>query len=353
MAGDGAERSEKPTDKRKKDARKKGTVVKSMDIVSASVFLAFIMVLPVVIRMGYEGFIKSYNGVLNLSSGEPAIGNLSKVGTVAIQPLLMPMALLMGVAMMVGVLGNVVQVGLNFSGEALNPSFQKLNPMNGLKKLFGKPAIFDAFKSIVKLCLFAWLAYGVVKNRWIEIGMIWSLTPLGSMGLIGAIAKSILIKIVGAWAILAAIDYAFQKKQVDKQLMMTKQEVRQEMKDAEASPELKGHRMRMARKFSRMRPAQAVREADVIITNPTHFAIAVKYDGKKHHAPMVIAKGVDHMALKMREIATEAKVPIVENRPLARALYKECEVGDFVPRDLFEGVAEVLGYVYRMTNRVR
>jgi hypothetical protein len=242
---------------------------------------------------------------------------------------------------------------LNFSGEALNPSFQKLNPMNGLKKLFGKPAIFDAFKSIVKLCLFAWLAYGVVKNRWTEIGMIWSLTPLGSMGLIGAIAKSILIKIVGAWAILAAIDYAFQKKQVDKQLMMTKQEVRQEMKDAEASPELKGHRMRMARKFSRMRPAQAVREADVIITNPTHFAIAVKYDGKKHHAPMVIAKGVDHMALKMREIATEAKVPIVENRPLARALYKECEVGDFVPRDLFEGVAEVLGYVYRMTNRVR
>jgi flagellar biosynthetic protein FlhB len=109
----------------------------------------------------------------------------------------------------------------------------------------------------------------------------------------------------------------------------------------------------MARKFSKMRTAQAVREADVIITNPTHFAIAVQYDPTKHHAPVVIAKGVDNLALKMRQIATEAKVPIVENKPLARALYKQCEVGDFVPRDLFQGVAEVLAYVYRTIKKVR
>lgn len=353
MAGDGQEKTEKPTDRRVQEARKKGTVVKSMDVTNALVFLALVMVLPSIVHQGFDGFMKSFKGVLLLANQGANPKTISKIGMIAVQPMLSPLFLLMGVAMVVGVMGNVVQVGFHASGEAIVPKLEKLNPMNGLKRLFGKPAIFDAFKSLVKLGLFAYFAFAVIRDRWTEIGMIWSLTPLGSMGLIGDIVKTILIRIVGAWAVLAALDYLFQKKQVDKQLMMTKDEVRQEFKDMESSPEVKAVRMKMARKFSKMRPQQSVPMADVIITNPTHFAVAIKYDSTKHHAPMVIAKGVDHSALKIREIAKEARVPIVENKPLARALYKECQVGDFVPRDLFQGVAEVLAYVFRTVKRTR
>ena len=188
---------------------------------------------------------------------------------------------------------------------------------------------------------------------WGAISNIWGLTPIGSLSVIGGIIRTILFRVAFLWLVLAVADFVFQKKQVNDQLKMTKQEVRQEMKDAEASPELKGARMRQARKFSRMRMAQAVKAADVIITNPTHFAVALSYNQGKSHAPVVVAKGVDHLALKIREIAKEAKVPIVENRPLARALHKQCEVGDFVPRELFQSVAEVLAYVYRMTKKVK
>lgn len=353
MAGDGQERTEQPTERRKREARRKGTVTKSMDVIGASVFMGLLLVLPGVIQRGFEGLLIGYRSAFQLMSLDFNLMQAGKVGQAMFTPVLPSLVTLIGVTMGIGLVGNFAQVGLHFSPEAMVPSFNKINPMNGFKRLFGKPALFDAFKGIVKLFLFSYMTYTAIRAHWTEIGMIWSLTPLGSLGVIGRVARTILIRIGIAWIVLAVADYIFQKKQVDQQLKMTKDEVKQEMKDAETSPELKGARMRMARKFSKMRTAQAVREADVIITNPTHFAIAVQYDPTKHHAPVVIAKGVDNLALKMRQIATEAKVPIVENKPLARALYKQCEVGDFVPRDLFQGVAEVLAYVYRTIKKVR
>lgn len=353
MAGEGQEKTEKPTERRLREARKKGTVTKSNDIISASVFLALLFTMPSILRSGYDGFRASLQTALKMATLDPTEGNFSNAVIASLKPVIAPAAMLIAVSLVVGVVGNVAQIGFQLSTEALNPKFDKLNPLNGFKRLFGKPALFDAFKSFVKLVLFSYLAYSVVQAHWLDFASVWTLNAMGAMSLVGSVLHSILVRIVGAWAVLAAIDYIFQKKQTDKQLMMTKDEVRREMKDAETSPELKGHRMRLARKFSKMRPAQAVREADVIITNPTHFAIAVQYDARKQHAPIVIAKGVDHLALKMRELAKEAKVPIVENRPLARALYKECEVGDYIPRDYFQAVAEVLAYVYRTFGRVR
>jgi flagellar biosynthetic protein FlhB len=152
---------------------------------------------------------------------------------------------------------------------------------------------------------------------------------------------------------LAGIDYYFQRKQVDKQLRMSKQEVKQEMKEMEQSAELRGAIARKRRALSRSRMMEAVKKADVIVTNPTHFSIAIKYESGKMYAPQVVAKGADLVALKIREIAKEHKVPIVPNPPLARQLYKKCEVGDFVPREMFQAVAEVLAYVYRTMNRRR
>ncbi|MEI8282017.1 MAG: flagellar biosynthesis protein FlhB [Armatimonadota bacterium] len=349
----GQEKSEQPTDRRKKEARKKGTVAKSVDMISAAVLVSILMAMPSVMQAGYKGFTHGFRSSIQTSTNDFSLATVNKITTAALIPMLPPLVMIMAIAMGVGLVGNFAQVGFNISSEAMKPNFNKINPANGLKRLFGKPAVFDLFKSLIKLFLFSFMVYSSIRDHWPEIGMIWSLTPLGSMGVIGSIARTILMRVGMAWLLLAVGDYVFQKKQVNSQLMMTKDEVRQEMKDAESSPEMKGQRMRMARKFSKMRMSQAVASADVIITNPTHYAVAIQYNAEKNHAPVVVAKGVDHLALRIRELATEAKVPIVENRPLARALHKQCEVGDFVPRDLFQSVAEVLAYVYRTVKKVR
>ncbi|MBS1728339.1 MAG: flagellar biosynthesis protein FlhB [Armatimonadetes bacterium] len=354
MAGEsGQEKTEQPTDRRKKEARKKGTVAKSMDMISAVVFMSILMSAPTIIGMGFQGFKDGFRSSMTVANLEPTSANIGRATFAAIQPMLPALAMLMGVAMMVGLVGNYAQVGFNFSAEAMAPKFSKLNPANGLKRLFGKPALFDLAKSLVKLFLFSWMTYTAIRDNWLQIGMIWSLSPLGAFAVIGGIIRTILLRVGMVWLILAVGDFIFQKKQVNDQLKMTKEEVRQEMKDAETSPELKGARMRQARKLTRMRMTQAVQSADVIVTNPTHYAVALSYNQGKSHAPVVVAKGVDHLAFRIREIAKEAGVPIVENRPLARALHKQCEVGDFVPRELFQAVAEVLAYVYRMTKKVR
>lgn len=353
MSSSGQEKTEQPTDRRKTEARNKGTVTKSVDMISATVFISLLVAMPSVIASGFQGFKRGLNSALSVSNAEFSLAKVDQVTRAALMPMLPPLVIVTAIAMTVGLVGNFAQVGFHLSGESLKPSFKKINPVNGLKRLFGKIAMFDLFKGLVKLFLFSWMVFSAIQYHWPEIGMIWSLTPLGALGVIGRIAKTILMRVGIAWLALAVADYMFQKKQTNSQLMMTKEEVRQEMKDAESSPEMKGQRMRMARKFSKMRLSQAVQSADVIITNPTHFAIAIKYEANKSHAPIVVAKGVDHLAMRIRELATKAKVPIVENRPLARALHKQCEVGDFVPRELFQSVAEVLAYVYRTVKKVR
>lgn len=353
MAESAGERTEQPTDRRKREARKKGTVTKSTDLIGALVWLALLIAIPAIFRMGFMGFMEGFKAAVTTSSTELTIGGIQRVTKAAMFPILPALAMLMSVAMVVGVVGNVAQVGFAFSPEAMKPSFQKLNPMNGFKRLFGKPALFDAFKGIVKLFLFSFLVYTSLLAHWQRLAMIWTLTPADSFGVIGEVARTVSLRVGIAWLALAAVDYMFQRQQVLKQLKMTKEEVKQEYKDAETSPELKGAMARRRRQIMKMRTSQAVKSADVIITNPTHFAVAIQYDAAKNHAPVVVAKGVDHLALKIREMATEAKVPIVENVPLARALYKQCEIGDFVPRELFGGVAEVLAYVYRSVKKVR
>lgn len=324
-----------------------------MDMVGATAFMGVLMVMPMIMSKGFQGFSIGFQRAVRVASAEPSMGNMNRAFVMAIEPMLPCLLILLAVAMTVGVVGNVAQIGFAFSSEAIVPSFQKLNPINGFKRLFGKPALFDFAKGVMKLFVFSWMTYIVVRDQWSQLSLAWTQTPLIAMSVIGETAKTVLLRIGAVWLVIAVLDYVFQKRQVMHQLMMTKDEVRREMKEAEASPEMKGARMRMARKFGKMRTSQAVASADVIITNPTHYAVAVKYEADKHHAPVVVAKGVDHMALKIREFATQAGIPIVENVPLARALHKQCEVGDFVPRDLFQGVAEVLAYVYRTLKKVR
>jgi flagellar biosynthetic protein FlhB len=239
------------------------------------------------------------------------------------------------------------------SGEALNPSLSRVNPLSGMKRLFSRRAVFEGFKAAFKAGLFTLVAWSAIQSHWNELLSLSALPPAASISVVGALLKTLALRIAILWLFLAAIDYFFQRKQVNKELMMSKEDLRQEMKETETSPELKAAIAARRRKLSKSRMMQAVREADVVITNPTHYAVAVKYEPGKDHAPHVVAKGADLLAARIRELASEHRVPIVPNPPLARTLYRKCEIGDAIPRELFQPVAEVLAYVYRTIKKVR
>lgn len=351
--GGGQEKTEEATPKRKRDARRKGTVARSVDLTGSLVLTASALMLPAAVGSICNGF------MVGMKSGMSSLPNDTSFSTIgshfwrSASPALPGLAMLIFTIMGVGVASNFVQVGFVISGEALQPSFAKLNPFEGFKRLLSSRAAFDAAKASLKAGLFGYIAWSTISANWSNLmGLSW-LSPQAAIATVGLLLKGIVIKVSVCWLVLSAIDYFFQRKQVDKQLKMTKEEIKQEMKQAEASPELKAAQHRRRRQLGKGRMMQAVKSAEVIITNPTHYAIALSYDSDKHTAPVVVAKGVDILAAKIREVASENRVPIVPNPPLARALYKQCEIGDPVPKDLFQPVAEVLAYVYRTLKRIK
>lgn len=349
----GQERTEEATPRKRQQARRKGTVAKSHDLTSAAVTVALLLVMPFALgNLGSafqwtirKGFSNIPQSVDSNTVGRYMLGTLQ-------QPLLAFVPIL-AVAMIVGVAMNFAQVGFVLSGETLTPNLNKINPLSGIKRLFSATAAVDGVKALLKSLLFSYLAWTAIQSQWASIISLGTSGPYGTVVVIGGLLHQIFLRIAIAWMVLAGLDYFFQKKQVDKQLMMTKQELKQEMKEMETSPEVKGAMARRRRALSKARMMEAVKSADVIVTNPTHFSVAIKYETGKMYAPQVVAKGQDLIALKIREIAKEHRVPIVPNPPLARQLYRQCEIGDFVPRDLFQAVAEVLAYVYRTVKKMR
>ena len=204
----GQEKTEQPTDRRKKEARNKGTVTKSVDMISAAVLLTIVFAMPSVMSKGFEGFTKGFQASLKITEIDGSFAGITKVGTAALIPMLPPLVTISAIAMSVGLIGNFAQVGFNLSAEAMKPNFNKINPANGFKRMFGKPAVFDLFKSLVKLFLFSFMVYSAIRAHWGEIGTIWSLTPLGSLGVIGGIARTILMRVGVAWLVLAEIGRA-------------------------------------------------------------------------------------------------------------------------------------------------
>ena len=238
------------------------------------------------------------------------------------------------------VLGPVIEGLLN---ESLKPK---------VKRIFSITAGFEGGKAFGKSILFGALAFSAISGRWDELAGLPGMQPLAALALVGGVVRTMAMRVAMAWLAIAGLDFFFQRKQINKQLMMTKEELKQEMRESEGSPELKVA-IAIRRRKLKKRMMDAVRTADVVVTNPTHYAVAIEYKPGEHHAPIVVAKGADFLAAKIREVASEARVPIVPNPPLARALYRKCEIGDFVPRDYFQAVAEVLAYVYRTLKRVR
>lgn len=353
MSEEAGERTEDASPRRKQEAKKNGQVAKSQDLVGATVTIVLIASLPGLVSTIGQGFVQTIRSSFSNIPTEASFGRLGQAVYDAGSPALPGLSFLLLLALGVGVFTTVAQTGFNVSFKAITPSFQKIDPMSGAKRLFSKRSLMEGAKSFAKFLLFGWIAYSAISQNWEVLGNLSSLPAAGALAKVGEVMRGVGMKIAMVWTVIAIIDYVFQKKSNDKQMKMTKDEVKREHKESEGSPEVKAARYQRRRQLMKQRVRDAVRTADVVVTNPTHFAVALKYDPEKNAAPIVVAKGADVLAAKIREFAKEDRIPIVPNVRLARALYKQCEVGDTVPRELFAAVAEVLAHVYKVLGRIK
>ncbi len=245
----------------------------------------------------------------------------------------------------------MAQFGLLWNSKALEMDIEKVNPMAGAKRILSIEGLFEFFKALIKFVVVGAIVWFALSKLLKNSGTLWGHEPRVILGFAGKEIMVILITVVFAMFIISAFDFGFQKYRHEQKIKMTKEEVKQERKQSEGSPQIKARIRSIQRSLANRRMMDAVKKADVIVTNPTHFAVALQFDKDNMHAPRVVAKGVDFMAEKIKKIAREAGIPVVENPPLARALYKALKIGQFIQREMYNAVAEVLAYIYRMQGK--
>jgi len=349
------EKTEKATPKKKSDSRKKGQVAKSQEIPSAFILIFTFASFSMLGSYYKTHFMNLYKGLL-LSDWlllEVTPGNLSKYFTSILFEMFLLLLPLFAIVMIIGIVGNIAQFGFLLTGEPLQPKLSKLNPIQGFKKIFSMKSVVEFAKSIFKVVIIATVVYSILSNK---MEIILSLS-MHSISDVFAFAASLVVQLgvtVGAvLVVLAILDLMYQKYEHAKSLKMSKQDIKDEHKKAEGDPLIKGKIREKQRRMAIMRMMQEIPNADVVITNPTHYAVVLKYDSSNMDAPKIVAKGVDHLALRIREVAKEHNIITMENKPLARALYSQAEIGESIPADLFQAVAEVLAYVYKLKGKVK
>lgn len=354
--GVGGEKTEEATPKKLEDARKKGQVAKSTDIVAAFVLLAFFLTLKIFVGWMGNSFINVYYDQYNSIADVVQDGFTINRAALALRDCLIKI-LIIGFPVYLSsyVLAIVIslwQVKWKITAEPLKPKLNKINPISGFKKIFSMEKIFEFLKSLVKLLILGSVVFLNLKEKWGYVVQFYDYTLPQAIEVIGNIIIEIGLEISIWFLIFAFADVFYQKKKFAKEMRMTKQEIKDEYKNTEGDPQIKGKIRQKMREVSRQRMMQAIPEADVVITNPTHLAVAIKYDKEKGSAPVVVAKGADYVAAKIKEIARENDVEIVENKPLARMIYFNVELGDEIPQEMYQMVAEVLAYVYRLKNKL-
>ena len=349
FAGD---KTEEPTSKKRADAKKKGQVGRSTELSTAFVLLIGFFIIKVMWAHIY-GSIAAYTTYVFSHLNQPVdTENILRIFIGIIELLAQTSLPIMLGIMVMGLAINVFQVGVNFNTEAIGFKPDKLNPINGFGRIFSKRSLVELVKSLFKIAIIGFFLYDFLKDHLMAMPQFIYFDLPNSLAQIADIVFSMAFEVIAVIIVLGVLDYGYQKWQTTQDLKMTKQEVKDEMKQTEGDPQIKGKIKQKQRQMAMSRMMQEVPKADVIVTNPTHFAVALQYS-KGMVAPLIVAKGQDLVAQRIKEIARDARVPIVENRPLARALYASAEVGDMVPAELYQAVAEVLAYVYRLKNRRR
>lgn len=353
MADEDSERTEEATQTKKDEFRKKGQVAQSKELATALLMLASAGAVVLLSRFFFEQLLEIFNYTLGAdmvaASRSGDIFTAAKLAGAKIAILLAPV---FGITLLIGVGSSIIQTGLLNVEDALAPDIQKLNPLEGFKKIFSLRALVEGVKSFLKLILISAIVLMIIKSEVVKLPHIIEFNVEQLIQYMGQMTVRLLSGVGVAMVVLSAADYFFQKWDTDKKMMMTKQEVKEEHKEREGDPLIKARIRRIQREMSNRRMMEKVPQADVIVTNPTHIAIALKYDANLP-APQVIAKGADLIAEKIKAIAKENNIPIVENKPLARTIYKTLKLGQVIPKELFVAVAEVLSYVYKLRRKVR
>ena len=319
--------------------------------------MTFIAILVVIYMMSgsiiseLQGFIVNIlSGDFSMTMNDNTIKILMFKVMMSFMKIVLPISLII---MVFGILGSLIQTGLFFSMESLKPKFSKLNPLTGLKNMFSMKAIVNLIKSMVVICIMIYLGYSFMSKNFEGIIKSGDIYLPYMFNIVLDLIKSILTSITLAVAVVAALDYGYEKFSHKKGLKMTKQEVKEEYKQMEGDPHIKGKIKQKQRQMANQRMMQAVPSSTVIVTNPTHISIAIRYEQGKDTTPIVVAKGVDEVAFRIREIAKSHDIPIIENVPLARLIYKEVDIDQEIPEEMYKAVAEVLVAVYKIKNKYK
>lgn len=357
--GPGGEKTEEPTSKKLEDARKEGQVSKSKEVTNACELLVLFLVLK--FWTGFLGesfvgifqniytqipeYIKLYDGFLPDATFRAIFINVMLRLLLMIGPVLL-------LGFMVAFITDVVQVKWKPTAKPLQPKFSKLNPVNGFKRIFSVNSLMELLKSIAKIGVIIYAVYSYLSKNAPSIFLLYDLSLNQAIAQIGDLVINLGFRISIFYVLIAAVDFIYQKIKFKNDMKMTKQEVKDEYKNQEGDPQVKSKQRQRMQEASRRRMMQQLPEADVVITNPTHYAVAIKYDPEIYDAPYVVAKGADYLAQRIKETAKENHIEIVENKPLARMLYANVDIGSVVPPELYQAVAEVLAFVYHLQGKV-
>ncbi len=352
MADSYQEKTEQPTEKRLEDARKKGQVAQSPEVASCFVILFLSIFFYYSIAKGFNLMFATYTSYIRSLNIEVTLDSISGILNFAVHQWLVMVIPIFVLLIALGIFSSFIQTGFMWSFEAISLKLEKLDPIAGMKRLFSKRSLLDILKSIIKIGVLTYVFYALICN---QLPTIMTLADQDASLIVTYIAKtcfSLSVKVGAVFLFLAGLDYMNQRWQQRKELMMTFQEVKEEVKEREGSPLVKSRIRSLQREMARRRMAEDVKTADVVVTNPTTFAVAIKYTPREMPAPKIVGKGAGFVAEKIKKIARANGVMIIENKPVARGLFYAVKVGDFVPEKFYLIVAELLAQVYKKRNRV-
>lgn len=357
--GPGGEKTEPATEKKLSDARKEGQVAKSREIANCMGLMSLFLILKFYVGTMGNRFLEMFQGVyrnipqaLNFAGGDMPQAEMRIFFNQILTNVLLIILPILLISFVVAFVCDVAQVKWKVTGKPLQPKLSKLNPIKGMKKIFSVNALVELLKAILKIGLILYVTYSFLGDKVTLLFYLYDMPLMQALSLAAETVTDLGIRIAAVYMVIALADYIYQKYKFSQDMRMTKQEVKDEYKQAEGDPQIKGKIRQKMQEASRRRMMQNLPQADVVITNPTHFAVAIKYDPDVADAPLVLTKGSDHLAAKIKEVARENHIEIVENKPLARMLYANVEVGQMVPPELYQAVAEVLAFVYQLQGKI-
>lgn len=355
--GPGGEKTEVPTAKKLNDARKEGQVAKSKEIITALMLLALFVVIKFYIGNLGQQMIECFSEFYDLfgkiiSNSEYGMRMVDATGVVSLglTTVLNMIVPFIALAVVIAILGNALQQKWMVTTKPLQPKLSKISPISGLKRMFNVKQLFEVGKSVAMIAVMSYVIYTTVKDKLGVLYTFYNISLYEALEIVGDIIVDLGIKISAVFLVIGFVDLIYQRHKFKEDMKMTKQEVKDEFKNTEGDPQVKGQIRHRMQQVSRRRMMEALPQADVVITNPTHFAVALKYEANKGQAPVVIAKGADYLAFDIKAKAKEYGIEIVENKPLARILYNNVEIGAQIPPELYQAVAEVLAFVYSLKN---